>query len=51
LDLGLEPMFLRDSPQKANMSVHFRFGPKATVADKNVIRRWCQVVVIGQVIQ
>jgi len=44
-------MFLRDSPQKANMSVHFRFGPKATVADKNVIRRWCQVVVIGQVIQ
>jgi hypothetical protein len=38
-DLGLESMFLRDPPQKANMSVHFRFGPKATVADKNVIRR------------
>jgi hypothetical protein len=32
------------------MSVHFRFGPKATVADKKVIG-WCQVVVIGQVIQ
>jgi len=23
----------------ANMSVHFRFTPKATVADQNVIRR------------
>jgi len=52
-DLGLESIFLRDRLKivfqqhrsstteavKANASVHFRFTQKATIADKNVIRR------------